>query len=314
MVLVSLNVIFKWFNISTVNNKISVVINTLNEEENIEQAIKSVKWTDEIIVCDMHSEDKTVEIAQKLDAKVIFHKRLNYVEPARNFAITKATNEWILVLDPDEEIPLALGKSLIQVASAMKQIDYVRIPRKNIIFNKWMRASQWWPDYNIRFFKKGKVVWENKIHRPPKVSGIGMDLSAEEDLAIIHRNYQTISQFIIRMNRYTTVEADQLIKQDYEFDWSDLIEKPLGEFLSRFFANKGYQDGLHGLGLSLLQGFSFLIVYLKVWENSSFKETDLVLTDLETEKNQAAYQINYWLKETKLSKNPFKRFLSKFKI
>lgn len=293
---------------------ISVVINTLNEEKNIARVIESVKWADEIVVCDMYSEDKTVEIAKKLGAKVIFHKRLDYVEPARNFAISKASNEWILILDPDEEIPESLKERLIEIASKMEQIDYVRLPRKNLIFDKWMKAAMWWPDYNIRFFKKGSVEWTDKIHRPPKTKGQGLDLAAEEELAIIHHNYQTISQFIVRMDRYTTVEADQLIKQKYEFKWQDLIEKPLGEFLSRFFANRGFEDGLHGLALSLLQSFSFLIVHLKVWENTSFKETDLKLTDLDTEKEKVGYQINYWLKETKLSKNPFKRFFSKFKV
>lgn len=295
-------------------SKISVVINTLDDERNIKHALESVKWADEVVVCDMYSEDKTVEIAELMGAKVIRHKRLEYVEPARNFAIAKAANEWILVLDPDEEIPESLRERLIEIASKMEQIDYARLPRKNLIFGKWMKASMWWPDYNIRFFKKGKVKWGDKIHRPPETVGSGLDLPAEENLAIIHNNYQIISQFIERMNRYTTVEANQLIKQNYQFKWSDLIEKPLSEFLSRFFANRGFEDGLHGLALSLLQSFSFLIVYLKVWEKSSFTDTALRLAEIEGEKNKAGYKINYWMKEIKLSKNPFKSFLAKFKV
>lgn len=295
------------------NLKISVVINTFNEEESIERAIKSVDWADEVIVCDMHSADKTVDFAKKLGAKVFFHKRLDYVEPARNFAISKASNEWVLILDPDEEIPSSLRTRLIEVASKMKQIDYVRLPRKNLIFGKWMKASMWWPDYNVRFFKKGKVRWSDKIHRPPKTQGAGIDFPAEENLAIIHHNYQSITQFLTRMDRYTSVETRQLIKQNYIFKWPDLIEKPVGEFLSRFFANKGYMDGLHGLALSLLQALSFLIVYLKVWENSNFNDTTISLTELEAEKNKAGFQINYWVKMTKSSKNPFKRFLQKMR-
>lgn len=293
---------------------ISVVINTLNEEKNIAKVIESVKWANEIVVCDMYSEDKTIEIAKKLGAKVVSHKRLDYVEPARNFAISKVSNEWVLIVDPDEEIPDQLAKRLKEIANKMHEIDYVRIPRKNTIFGKWMKAAMWWPDYNIRFFKKGSVEWTDEIHRPPKTKGQELDLPAEEKLAIVHQNYQTVSQFITRMNRYTTIEANQLIKQNYQFKWQDLIQKPLGEFLSRFFANRGFEDGLHGLALSLLQSFSFLIVYLKVWENSSFKETTLNLTDLEAEKSKMGYQINYWMKEIKSSKNPFKRLLSKFKV
>ncbi len=294
-------------------NKISVVINTFNEEKTIEGAIKSVAWADEITICDMHSEDRTVEIAKKAGAKVIFHKKIDYVEPARNFAISKASGDWVLILDPDEEVAQQLAKRLKMIASGMKKIDYVRIPRKNIIFGKWMKGAMWWPDFNVRFFKRGSVEWIDEIHRPPRTQGAGLDLPAEEELAIIHKNYQTISQFITRMNRYTSVEANQLIKQNYQFKWPDLIEKPLSEFLSRFFANRGFEDGLHGLALSLLQALSFLIVYLKVWENSSFKETPLILTDLKDEKDKAGFQINYWMREVSLPKNPFKRLLSRFK-
>jgi len=295
---------------------ISVIINTLNEEKSIVRVIESVKWADEIIICDMYSEDDTIKITKKLGAKVVFHKREEYVEPARNFAVAKASNEWVLILDPDEEIPKTLSDRLMQIASRMKEIDYVRIPRKNIIFGKWMKASMWWPDYNIRFFKKGSVEWIEEIHRPPKTKGAGLDLPADEKLAIIHHNYQTVSQFITRMNRYTTVEANQLVKQDYQFKWQDLIEKPLSEFLSRFFASKGYTDGLHGLSLSLLQALSFLLVYLKLWEENRFKEQDIDLLKVENEKEKAGYSINYWINQSKLSKlskNPFKRFLQKIK-
>lgn len=292
---------------------ISVVINTLNEENSIARALNAVKWADEIVVCDMHSEDKTVEIAKKLGAKVVFYKRTDYVEPARNFAISKVSNEWVLVLDPDEEIPDSLKDRLIEIVSRLEQIDYVRIPRKNIIFSKWMKGAMWWPDYNIRFFKKGSVQWTDEIHRPPKTEGQGLDLPAEEELAIIHRNYQTISQFITRMNRYTTVEVNQLIKQNYQFKWSDLIEKPLSEFLSRFFAGKGYQDGLHGLTLSFLQAFSFLIVYLKLWEMSGFKQQEITLDELEGERIKSVRSLEYWMRQSESNGSFFKNFLQKFK-
>ena len=279
--------------------KISAVINTLNEEKNIDRAIKSVKFADEIIVCDMHSEDKTVEIAKNLGAKIFFHKKEEYVEPARNFAISKASNEWILILDADEEVPESLRERLIEISSKMKQIDYVRIPRKNLIFGHFMQASMWWPDYNIRFFKKGKIKWGDKIHRPPQAFGQGLDLPADEKYALIHHNYETISQFLQRMDRYTTIQAEEFKKEGKKFDWKDLFEKPLNEFLSRFFANKGYKDGLHGLGLSFLQAFSFLVVYLKLWERNKFLEQEIDLNEVENQKNRSGEAIDYWLKKCK---------------
>ena len=294
-------------------SKVSIVINTFNEEKSLERLLKSLNWADEVIVCDMHSDDDTVEIAKKMGAKVIYHKRLEFVEPARNFAISKASNKWVLLLDPDEELPESLKDRFVDIASKMKQIDYVRVPRKNLIFGRWMKASQWWPDYNIRFFKKGKVIWTDKIHRPPQVLGEGLDLSADEKWAIIHHNYESISQFMERMVRYTKVQADELKEEGYKFDWKDLIKKPLNEFLGRFFANKGFEDGLHGLALSLLQAFSFLIVYLRLWEMQQFKPKELKFEELKDVSKQANQELDYWLKQGNLSSNPFKRLLQKVK-
>lgn len=279
--------------------KISVVINTLNEEESIEQAIKSVAWADEIILCDMHSEDKTVEKAKKLGAKVIFHKKEEIVERARNFAISKASGDWIFVLDPDEEVPPSLADRLRDIAQGTKQIDYVRLPRKNLIFGHFMKNSGWWPDYNVRFFKKGSVRWTDEIHRPPQVLGAGLDLPAEEQFQIIHYSYGTISEFLNRMDRYTTVQAHELKKQDYKFTWQDLFNKPLNEFLSRFFALDGYKDGLHGLVLAFLQAFSFLIVYLKVWEMEKFNEEEIEIAQVQNQTDKSGYAIKYWFKKIK---------------
>ena len=138
--------------------KVTAIINTLNEEKNIERVIKSVAFADEILVCDMYSDDNTAVIAKKLGAKVILHKRTGYVEPARNFAISKAENEWVLILDADEEIPNSLSDKFLDIVNKGGVATFVEIPRKNIIFGHWMKASMWWPDYHVRFFRKGEVV------------------------------------------------------------------------------------------------------------------------------------------------------------
>lgn len=294
------------------NKKISVVINTLNEARNLEVALKSLGWVDEIVVVDMYSEDDSVEIAKKFGAKIFLHKRMSFVEPARNFAISKATGDWVLVLDPDEEVTKELAVKLRGI-SEDNLVDFVKIPRKNFIFNKWMKASMWWPDYNIRFFKKGKVKWWDRIHIPPETTGMGLDLSPEEDLAIVHHHYTNVGQFIERMNRYTSVQAEELVKGGYEFDWKDLISKPLGEFLGRYFANKGFRDGIHGLSLALLQASSFLIMYLKIWEAQGFKQQDISLKEAQELSKKGGNELKYWFKYGDLSDNSFKRLLQRVK-
>lgn len=293
--------------------KISVVINTLNEESVIERAVKSVSWADEILVCDMHSDDDTAIIAKKLGAKIILHKRLNFVEPARNFAISKASHDWIFVLDPDEEVPESLGDKLKEIINKESVVTHVEIPRKNIIFGKWMKAAMWWPDNNIRFFKKDSVTWGNKIHVKPKTQGQGLTLSSEERYAITHYHYLSVSQFLRRLDRYTDVQAREMRNDGYEFDWKDLIKKPVGEFLSRFFAHRGFEDGVHGLALSLLQAFSHLVMVLKVWEIKEFEKKSLNFSEVGTTFKESATEIEYWLKYGNLSKNPIKRTFQKIK-
>jgi glycosyltransferase involved in cell wall biosynthesis len=256
--------------------KISVVINTLNEEKNIERAIKSVEFADEIIVCDMHSDDNTVILAKKLGAKIIFHKRTGFVEPARNFAISKAAGEWILILDADEEVPEGLAKKLKQIMDEESVATFVEIPRKNMIFGKWM-------------------------------------LAAEEHLALIHHHYTSVAQFVERNSRYSAIQAKELDQDGVEFSWKDLVKKPLGEFLGRYFANRGFEDGVQGLGLSLLQAFMFLLQYLYLWELQGYKDQKVSWDEMKQITKESGKELNYWLKYGNLSKNHVKRFLQKAK-
>lgn len=279
--------------------KISVVINTRNEERNLQRAMNSVGGlADEIVVVDMESEDTTVQIAKRAGAKVYSHEPTGYVEPARNFALSKATGDWILVLDADEEVSKKLAHALREIAADYGSANFYRLPRKNIIFGKWIKHSRWWPDYNIRFFKKGKVVWSEIIHSVPETHGRGLDLEATEDNAIIHYHYDSIEQFVGRLNHYTTEHAKLLVKNGYKFSWQDLIKKPAGEFISRYFAGEGYKDGIHGFALAGLQAFSEMVLYLKVWQNDKFEEQNLNIKAVVSNMKEAEREFYYWQADT----------------
>ena len=284
---------------------ISVVINTLNEEENLPRALASIKnLANEVIVCDMESNDATVQIAEKAQAHVYTHKRVGYVEPARNFAISKATREWILLLDADEEVPKKLADKLKEIA-VKPTADYYRIPRKNIIFGSWLKHSRFWPDYNIRFFKKGCVSWNEVIHSVPTTQGNGADLADKEETAILHYNYNSIGQYLDRMNRYTGIQAELLIREKHKFLWKDLIEKPTQEFVSRYFAGEGYKDGLHGLAISLLQAFSEIILYMKVWQEEKFMEQSITTREVTIELGKTKKELDWWLTEIGIKSKDF---------
>ncbi|MCH7640859.1 glycosyltransferase family 2 protein [Patescibacteria group bacterium] len=298
--------------------KISVVINTLNEEKNLPKALASVKsFEDEIVVVDMKSDDKTQEIARSAGAKVYEHERTGYVEPARNFAISKAKGKWILILDADERVPKKLASKLKRIVSK-STADYYRIPRKNVIFGKWIKHSRWWPDYNIRFFKKGFVSWSEIIHSVPTTQGKGLDLEADEGNAIIHNHYTSVEQYLDRMNRYTTEHAKLKVKEGYKFEWPDLIKKPAGEFLSRYFQGEGYKDGVHGLALAGLQAFSEFVMYLKVWSHSAngTRDKQLEISDVIEVMKEVEDDFHYWQADSllKFGGGLLQRIKRKFKL
>lgn len=285
-------------------NRLSVVINAQNAGADLPRAIASVKkFAYEVVVVDQSSTDKTAEIAERLGAKVFKYRSVTYVELARNFAISKATGDWVFILDPDEEVSATLAKKIDEIVKKPKA-DYYRIPRKNIIFGKWIRNSRWWPDYNIRLFKKGVVSWNEVIHAVPMTQGAGSELEAKEVFAIVHHHYDSIEKYFEHLNRYTTVQADLKIKEGYKFLWRDLINKPASEFLSRYFFGEGYRDGVHGLALSLLQAFSELTLYLKVWQKEKFGQEEIKISDVIGEMSNREKELRFWqndvlYKETK---------------
>lgn len=247
--------------------KITVLINTLNEQDNIADCIKSVSWADEILVVDMHSDDKTRNIAEKLGARVLLHRRVGYVEPARNYGIKKAKNNWVFVVDADERIPAELGKEVENIV-ANDKCDVCWIAEKNIIFGQWIKHGLLWPDYHPRLFKKGHLAWSNNVHDIPKPKGKELYLDANENNAIEHysRSYSTVTGFVESYNRYSIFEADTLNSTKYKFRRRHYILIPFREFKLRFFTHEGYKDGHHGLRLAILFAFYKFLVLAKYVE------------------------------------------------
>jgi len=295
---------------------LSVVITAWNEEASIARAISgALPVADEIVVVDEESTDKTAEIAKRLGAKVFRHKNTGIVEPARNFSISKAKGDWILLLDADEEISKDLA-SYIRSAIAEPDVDYYRIPRRNIIFNKWIQSEHWWPDYVYRLFKKGAVTWDPAIHSIPFTRGTGRDFPLDESHALVHYHYDTISQYVNRLNRYTDHQLKVVQARGHNFSWTDIVDKPIAEFLTQYFARKGYTQGFHGLAISGLQAFSELVLYLKLWQQSEFVSHAVTPDQVETEFAKKLGEWKWWKYQAKIDNaniivKPFLKLLRK---
>jgi glycosyltransferase involved in cell wall biosynthesis len=292
-------------------SQLTTVVNTLNSAETLRNCLQSVKNIGQIVVVDMHSDDETQKIASEFTDQIFEHPRTGYVEPARNFAISKAQTDWVLILDSDEEISPTLAEQIKQIINNSEN-THVYFPRKNIIFGQWMEHSGWWPDEKLRLFKKGTVTWDDAIHSEPKATGTALHLDSTENNAIIHHHYTSVSQWVIRMDRYSTVQANELIQKNYKFNWHDLIRKPISEFITRFFVWEGWKDGVNGLALSLLQALSWVVVYLKVNEQQKTAkvEPEKFIQEVGEELDNAEQEIGFYLEKLGLQ-SQLKRWIQK---
>ncbi|MBL7078333.1 hypothetical protein ISS42_01585, partial [Candidatus Shapirobacteria bacterium] len=125
-----------------------------------------------------------------------------------------------------------------------------------------------------------------------------------EKFAITHYNYDSLDQYLSRAQRYAKVQADYLIKEkNYNLAAADLVLKPVGEFLSRFFVGGGYKDGMHGLALAVLQAYSEALIYLKVWERAKYEEKTIENKKLKEIFSQAVKEVDYWHSQWWLEKS-----------
>ncbi len=252
-------------------NKISAIINTYNEECNIKYALESIKnWVDEIILVDMHSTDKTVEIAKKYKAKVYYHKKLQFVEPARKFALSKTTHNWILRLDADEIVTKELSNKLKEIVLEDK-IDVVYIPSITYMSGVIIKHTGWGWDMHPRFFRKKYMHFTHQIHKAEKTDTNArvLYLRDKKNNSVIHFNYINFEQFIDKLNRYTNVEAEQLYNDKQMVNPLFIIIIPIKEFLLRYIYKLGILDGWRGLYLSSLMSIYRMSIYAKLYERKT---------------------------------------------
>lgn len=245
---------------------VSVLIHTLNEEKNIRNCLETVKWADEIIVVDMYSEDKTVEIAREYTDKIFSFERLGYADPARQFSLKKASNNWILSVDADELVPKKLRDKLFNIMDE-DAADVVYVPHNNYFFGDLVKYVGWGAsqDFHARFFKKDFLTYTNDIHAFIKIEDGAREYKIENpEEGFIHFNYIDVEHFIEKMNRYTTIEAKRLFDSGETINSKQLLRRVLGEFKFRYMDMKGYKEGFKGFSLSMLMAMYRLVSYVKL--------------------------------------------------
>jgi glycosyltransferase involved in cell wall biosynthesis len=295
---------------------ISVVVIAKNAEDTILRNLKSVQFADEVILFDIKSTDKTTQLAQKYCSKIYNYKEdSRFVEPIRNFSLEQASKDWILVLDSDEEIPLPLANKLLEI-DQNDSGDVYYLARKNMISGAWMQHTGCWPDYQLRFFRNGLVSWPKEIHSQPIIKNNlkPLFLAAKEDLAILHYNYENTQAYLERFNRYTDIEAEQQLAKEgdsFSISSSSLLKKFSDDWLRRFFAKDGHQDGVRGFYLSTMQAAYQMTVQMKMFDllknQTKFEKNDqqTLVKDL----RHFQKELNYWINDLEIKENNgLKRF------
>ena len=258
---------------SNVNSSglVSAAIITRNEERQIARCLRSLAWVDEIVVVDAESTDRTVAICKDPGApwagrlKLVTHPWSGF-RVQRERAMREATNDWILVVDADEECTPELATRLRELLSRPGGPPHraYKIRRVEYFLGKAIHHGIWNPSYQDRFFHRGGVEYVNDIHEYPRFQVVPQEIHEP----LLHSPEFSPERFLDKMNKYTSIEARDRIEQGQSTNWFRLLFAFPAMFYKNYFYYGAYKDGMHGFVISLLEGVSRVVRHVKMWENS----------------------------------------------
>lgn len=241
--------------------KLSVVMITLNEEQNLARSLESVKWANEIVIVDAFSRDRTKEIAKKYTDR-IYDLRWTGYGPAKQSALEKASFEWVLSLDADEVLSEPLQQEIQNVLQTNVEFDGYSVCRMSNFLGKWMKHGGWYPDNLLRLFRKGKAHFTTvAVHEELILNGKSGRLKG----LLLHYTDPNLEHYLTKLNRYTTLSAQELLNKGETAKLSDLLFRPPALFIRMYFFKFGLLDGVQGFLLALYSSFHVLTKYVKLW-------------------------------------------------
>ena len=242
--------------------KLTVTVITLNEAAHIAAALASVAWADEIIVDDSHSTEATVDIARGAGARVIVRDWPGYIEQ-KNYAASQTSHDWILSLDADERVTPALAGEIRNATSGTPAVAAYRIPRVTWHLGRWIRTTDWYPDYQTRLYDRRSAEWTGQyVHEAVSVRG-GIGRLAGE---LQHFAYRDIADHLETIDRYTTYAARQMFESGRRAGAVQLAGHPPLAFLRNYLAHRGIADGVPGFIISALNAYYVFLKFAKLWE------------------------------------------------
>jgi len=243
--------------------KISAAVVCFNEEKNIERCLKSLEWADEIVVVDSFSTDNTVSICRKYTDRV-YQRKWPGINKQKEFAVSLTKNEWVFVLDADEEVSKELRNEIRKRLEADDgRYDGYMIKRHTYYLGRWINHGGWYPDYKLRLFKKSKARFVGEDPHD-KVAVLGKVGKLKGD--IYHYTYEDISHHLRTINSFSDVVSENMLKKKERFLLPKMLLKPPIKFFETYIYKLGFLDGIPGLIISILSSYYVFLKYAKLWE------------------------------------------------
>jgi len=247
-------------------SEISVIIITYNEQRNIRRCLSSIDWADEILVVDSGSTDDTKKIASEFTQKVLDINWEGFGK-AKDFARNRASYQWTLSLDADEVVTKDLKQEIQRVIESEEVFNGYYIPRRSNFLGRWIKHGGWYPDYVLRLFKKDKARFTpSAVHERVETDGEKGYLKN----ALMHHTDPNFDHYLGKLNRYTSLAAEELFRKGKRAKVSDVIFRPLAVFLKMYFVKRGFLDGFLGFILAVSSAFHVFSKYVKLWHLGSF--------------------------------------------
>lgn len=240
--------------------KLSAVVLTLNEEKDIEDCLRSLKFCDEVLVIDSGSTDNTVKLADSLGADIYNHAFKDFSE-ARNFGLKKSKGDWVFFVDADERVPDPLKKEIIQTLAKDQGFSGFYFKRDDFMFGRWLKHGETSYVRLLRLAKKDSGEWSRSVHETWRVKGkVG-----EFKNPLQHFSHASIEDFVKKINYYSSFDAKEHFEKGVRVSLWHLLAYPVGKFLQNYVCYRGFLDGSVGLIFALLMSFNSLLIRTKLW-------------------------------------------------
>lgn len=229
--------------------EVSAVLIAQNEEDTLADALRSVAFCDEIVVVDSGSTDGTLRIAEQAGARIIVNAPWPGFVAQREFAVRQAAHDWVLALDSDERVSAALHDEIVGLRARGFDRDGYRIPRVAYYLGRWIRGTDWYPDWQVRLFDRRRGRWHGDlVHESVRVDGRVGRLHCDLE----HHPYADIADHLRKVDSYTTLWARQAFAAGRRTNVVDMAVAATWAFFRNFILKRGVLLGSCGFIVSVL--------------------------------------------------------------